>query len=577
MKPIFTYLLLFCLISCVTPYRADDPGLQKVGLLTGHTRSQHEAFEKNIMITTQGVETTKAGLRMIELGGNAFDAAAAISFAISVERPHSTGIGGGGFMVVDGPLITSPEAIDFREKAPLKGHSKMFLEKDGSPSKDKSIDGVLASGVPGLVKGVYEMHKKYGALPWNKVVQPAIDLARNGFKVYPNLAKALKYRKDVLSRFPASVKIFFSDGEPLAEGDLLIQEDLAKTLEAIRDNGPDGFYKGWVARSITKEFKKRGGLITQKDLDLYNVKWRKPVEGKYKDYKIYSMPPPSSGGTHVIQILNTLEPFNLKSSGVQSAKTIHRTATAMQLAFVDRARYMGDSDFIKVPIKGLTSKSYSKTLTSKINNKALKIKEDDLLDAFKYESDETTHFTIADGKGNIVSSTQTINYWMGSGHVVPGTGIVMNDEMDDFSIKEGASNFFGAVGGKNNLVEPEKRPLSSMSPTIVKKDGKTILALGTPSGTRILTCVAQVMLNYLEHELSLWDAVSATRIHHQWSPDSIRIGNPGFELNTESKLLSMGHKLEKKNLGCKIQAISIERGKLHGVSDPRGEGLAKGL
>ena len=264
-------------------------------------------------------------------------------------------------------------------------------------------------------------------------------------------------------------------------------------------------------------------------------------------------------------------------SKAQTKETIHKTATAMQLAFVDRARYMGDADFIKVPVEGLTSKKYAAQLREKIGDKALKIKADDLLDAFKYESPETVHFTIVDGKGNVVSSTQTINYWMGSGHVVPGTGIVMNDEMDDFAVAEGTSNVFGAVGGKNNLVEPEKRPLSSMSPTIVKKDGKTILALGTPSGTRILTCVAQVMFNYLEHDLSLWDAVSATRIHHQWSPDSIRVGKPGFSEKTTNELKLMGHEILDRNLGCKIQAIAVEDGKLHGVSDPRGEGLAKGM
>ncbi len=549
----------------------------KTSLLPGHTREQHESFSQKVMIATQGVHSTEAGLKMIRLGGNAFDAAAAISFAISVERPQSTGLGGGGFMLIDSPSFKSPKALDFRERAPFLARSDMYLDKRGTPINKMPIDGILASGTPGTVKGILEMHKRYGKLSRRQVITPAIELAERGFRVYPHLAKALEFRKDVLKQYPATKKIFFKDRAPLREGDLLIQRDLGKTLRAIRQRGASGFYKGFVAQAIVKEFKRLGGLITQDDLNKYHVKWRKPIHGTYKNYDVFSMPPPSSGGTHIVQILNILEPWDLKSKGVQSPETIHKTATAMQLAFVDRAKYMGDSDFVKVPVKGLTSKSYGKILREKITPRALQIKTKDLVNAFKYESDETTHFTVMDREGNIISSTQTINYWMGSGVVVPGTGIIMNDEMDDFSKKPGDSNLFGAVGSKNNLVAPGKRPLSSMSPTIIKKKGQVVLALGTPSGTRILTCVAQVVLNYLEHELTLWDAVSATRYHHQWSPDYIRIGSPGFSKETKRALKSKGHTLQRKNLGCKIQAISVEQGKLHGVSDPRGEGLARGL
>ena len=270
--------------------------LKTVDLLPGHSRHQHESVSERLMIATQGEATTNAGLEMIKLGGNAVDAAAAASFAISVERPHSTGIGGGGFMIIDGPGLKNPVTIDFREKAPYLGHSKMFLNADGSTNNSLSVDGILASGVPGLVKGVYESHKKYGKLPWATVVQPAIDLAEKGFKIYPSLAKALKYRANVMRQFPASKKIFFKNDSPMKEGDLLVQRDLAKTLKAIQKNGADGFYNGWVADAIVSDFKKHGGLITRKDLEDYNVVWRDPVVGSYKGHKIYSMGPPSSGG-----------------------------------------------------------------------------------------------------------------------------------------------------------------------------------------------------------------------------------------------------------------------------------------
>lgn len=568
-KPLFIFLTLL-LSACGSQFKT-------VKLLKGHTRTQHEAFSDKIMIATQGEAATQAGIKMIELGGNAFDAAAAVSFAISVERSQSTGLGGGGFMLMDGPNFKHPLSLDFREKAPLKAHSKMYVDKKDEIISRKSLDGIFAGGVPGVVKGVLEMQAKYGKLTRQQVMQPAIDLAENGFKIYPHLAKAIEARQDVLKQYPASTSVFFkTDGGIKKEGDILIQKDLAKTLKTISDKGVNGFYKGWVAQAIVNESKRLGGYIQQTDLDKYNTKWRTPVHGTFKDYEIFSMAPPSSGGTHVIQILNTLEAFNLKEQGIQSPTSIHQTATAMQLAFVDRARYMGDADFVKVPVNGLISKKYAKELHKKIGSKALKLEQDDLLDAFPYESDETTHFTIMDSAGNTVSSTQTINGWLGSGVVIPGTGIVMNNEMDDFSKKPGDSNLFGAVGSKNNLVEPEKRPLSSMSPTIVRKDGKPVLALGTPSGTRILTCVSQVLLNYLEYEKDLYTAVAALRYHHQWKPDHIRVEEPGFSLGTKKALQSMGHEINHKDLGCKVQAVAFENNRLHGVADPRGEGLAKG-
>ncbi len=452
----------------------------------------------------------------------------------------------------------------------------MFLDKKGSEIPKMSLDGIFAAGVPGLVAGVLDVHKEHGKLPLSVILAPAIKLAQEGFKIYPELAKALKLRGEILKRFKASRKIFTKNGKVLKLGDILVQKDLAKTLKTIAKKGRDGFYKGWIAKAIVKEHRRLKGLISMKDLELYNVKYRDPIIGTYKGHKIFSMSPPSSGGVHIVQILNILEEDNLKSYGVHHPKTIHLTASAMQRAFSDRAKYLGDSDFVKVPTRGLTSKKYGKDIRFSIpESQALNDtwSQDPFDGPLRYESAETTHFTIMDEKGNTVVSTQTINGYFGSAIIVPGTGILLNNEMDDFSTKPGAKNLFGAVGSKQNLVAPEKRPLSSMSPTIILKDDKPLLALGTPSGTRILTCVTQTILNYIEHDLSLYDSIAATRFHHQWQPNEIRIGEAGLPKKTIKSLKRMGHQLNFKDLGCRVQAIAKEKGKLHGVSDPRGRGF----
>jgi gamma-glutamyltranspeptidase/glutathione hydrolase len=581
------YLIFFTITLLVSCSSSNNLGknlnfrnLKYAPLGKGESKEMHESFGKKYMVTTQGRETSKAAINMFKKGGNAIDAAIAASFSISVERPHSTGLGGGGFMLIHIKGMDKPLAIDFREKAPLNAYEKMYLDKDGKEIKGKSLNGIFSVGVPGLVAGLYEVHQKYGKLPWKVVLQDAIKLARDGFSIYPELAKALSYRSKTLAKYPATKKIFFgNDGAPLKAGDRLVQKDLSRTLEIIASKGVKGFYKGEVANKIIKEVKRLGGLITQKDLDIYNAKWRDPVKGEYKGNSIYSMSPPSSGGIHVIQILNILENDNLKKFGPQHEKSIHLTASAMQAAFADRAKYLGDDDFVTVPVKGLTSKEYASAIRFRIpEGRALISKDIHAGKPFKYESPETTHFTIMDSDGNTVSTTQTINYYFGSGVVVPETGIILNDEMDDFSIKSGAKNIYGAIGGKQNLISPEKRPLSSMSPTIVYKGGKPILALGTPNGTRILTCVALTLLNYLEYEMPLYESITAIRYHHQWNPDEIWMEKPGIVNRTIKRLFDMrqGVKINEK-IGCRVQAIAFEDGSLHGVSDPRGFGLATGL
>ena len=475
--------------------------------------------------------------------------------------------------------MDEPASFDFREMAPLKSSSTMYLDKNGEEIPFKSRVGMDAAGVPGFVDGVLTVHKKYGKLPLSVVLAPAIRLASKGFTVYPELAKALNYKKSDLKKFSSSKKIFFNkNGEVLKEGELLVQSDLAKTIERIAKQGKDGFYKGFVKNEIIKASQQYGsGYITAKDFDSYVTKNRKPVKGSFNGHPIFSMSPPSSGGIHVIQILNILE--NLKLEKPHGEFEVHAMSSAMMQAFYDRAKYLGDSDFVHVPIKGLTSKTYARNLAEKIKKKIAFDRSNDLSDPFKYESDETTHFSIMDDKGRVVVSTQTINGYFGNSVVAGKTGVVMNNEMDDFATKVGASNLFGAIGGKNNLVAPKKRPLSSMSPTIVlNRDSKTpLLALGTPSGTRILTCVMQTILNYLEYGKDLYDSVALKRYHHQWRPNYIRVEGEGFSQGLESSLESMGHKLKKQNLGCRVQAIEFKDGILTGVSDPRGEGKSIGL
>lgn len=592
MKKIILASLLL-LTSC-SNFQSNGPYQKEIKympLAKGQKKEDHEKWGKDFLISTQGQFSSKSAHRMMKLGGNIIDAAVAASFVLAVERPQSTGVGGGGFALYNDVNRNKdfPLTVDFREKAPMKAHDKMFLDDKGDVIARMSLDGIFSAGVPGMVAGMLELHKKHGSLPLKVVLEDSIKLAKNGFEIYPELAYAISKRENIIKRYTATCAIFCDKkGNLLKEGDKLVQKDLAKTLRTISRKGRDGFYKGWVGRAIVKEHRRLKGLITQKDLDKYNVKYRDPIIGEYRGHKIFSMSPPSSGGVHIIQILNILRNDNLTEYGVQHSKTVHLRASAMQTAFSDRAKYLGDSDFTYVPVAGLTSLEYAKDLRYAIpESTSLNERWSNSSDPFKfdlkndkevlkYESPETTHFTIADGKGNVFVSTQTLNGYLGSGVVVPGTGILLNNEMDDFATKPGANNLFGAVGGEKNLVKPEKRPLSSMSPTIVMKDGKPILGLGTPSGTRILTCVVQTIMNYLDHDMSLYDSIAATRVHHQWRPNVLYVEESGLPEGTIEDLKRMRHEIEYKKLGCRIQAISFENGKLHGVSDPRGRGLVSG-
>lgn len=541
-------------------------------------RVAHEARSTSEMVASQGGATTRSALSIFQKGGNIIDAFVAASFTISVERPHSTGIGGGGFLLYFSKEENRVYAFDFREMAPLASTKNMYLSRKGEPRPLLSQEGVLAVANPGLVHGLYEIHKRFGKLPWRETLKPSIDLARNGFPLYEQLYEAIKDRKSILAKDPEARKTFLTThGDVPLLGTIIYQENLARTLELIAKKGSDGFYKGRVADSIVKTVRRGGGILSHLDLKTYKMQERVPVTGSYKGLKIFSMPPPSSGGVHVIQILKMLEPHDLKSKGPQSVAAVHLTANAMQRAFIDRASYLGDPDFNNIPTKELINEKYLEKLSESINVPNA-IKADSLKKIpLPYESPETTHFTIADKEGNLVASTQTINGWFGSGVMAKGTGIILNNEMDDFAQKIGAQNLFGAVGGEFNLVEPRKRPLSSMSPTILLKDGKPFMALGSPSGTRIITCVAQTILNAVEFEMPLYESVAATRIHQQWQPDVLKIEAPFLDPKVEEQLKEKGHTIVHDRLGCSIQAIMKIKEGWHGVSDPRGEGLAQGL
>lgn len=540
-------------------------------------RRTTEASGKEYAISTQGKASTQAAEQMYQAGGNMIDAAVAASFTIAVERPHSTGISGGGFLLFRDAKTKKIHAVDFRERAPLKATEGMFLGSNGKAVPRKSIYGPLSVAVPGMVAGLYEIHQKFGKLPWEKVLQPAIQLAEQGFPVYPSLHGAMLNERKNLAEDPAARKIFLDPKmQAWPEGKILIQKDLAATLRKIAKEGKKGFYEGSVGARIVNYMNKNHGLISKQDFAEYKVIWRTPVEGEFKGYKIFSMPPPSSGGIHVIQFLNFLENDNLAKAGPLSKQAIHLEAAALQSAFTDRAQYLGDPDFWKVPVKGLTSKEYSRKRRSEVNlDKARTASEIMYGDPEPYESTETTHLSIMDKDGNAVATTQTINGYFGAGVVVPETGIVLNNEMDDFSAQVGAQNLFGAVGGKANAIVPKKTPLSSMSPTIVMKNDIPVMSLGAPGGTRIISCVAQTIFNHLEFQLPLFDSVAMIRLHHQWKPDVLTIDPPGPDYDTRLALEQMGYNVEIESVPCYTMAISRDvNGLMTAVSDPRDSGMS---
>lgn len=531
---------------------------------------------KRAMAVTQERRASAIGLAVLQRGGNAVDAAVAVGFALAVTLPRAGNLGGGGFMMIHRAATAETIALDYRETAPAAARPDMFLNEKGEPDAAKSRDSGLAIGVPGTVRGLAMAHARYGSglLSLADLVAPAAQLAREGFIIEDDLADSLPAVAGKLARYPASAAIFLRNGKPLARGETLVQADLAQTLEAIRQQGPDAFYEGRIAEAIVASVQAAGGVMTAADLAAYQPVLRVPLRGVYRGLEVVSMPPPSSGGVHLVQILNILEGFDLAAMGAGSAAFYHHLAEAMKPAYADRATWLGDPDRVKIPLKGLMSKRYAQSQRAAIlpetARPASAIKAGDPL---PYESDQTTHFSILDKDGNAVSNTYTLNLSYGMGMVAAGTGVLMNNEMDDFSAKTGALNAFGLVGGEANAVSPGARPLSSMTPSFVFKDKRLMLITGSPGGSRIISTVAQVIINVVDFGMNIAEAVAAPRIHHQWQPD-VLVMEEGVSPDTRMKLTGFGHRLVPGATSGSAQSILVAPQGLQGAADPRQRGTA---
>jgi gamma-glutamyltranspeptidase/glutathione hydrolase len=524
---------------------------------------------KNGIVSSEQGLASQVGLDVLKRGGNAVDAAVAVGFALAVVLPHAGNIGGGGFMLIHDAKSGKDIALDFRELAPALAHRDMFLDSSGKITPGSSTSTHLAVGVPGTVAGLDLALRKYGTMSLKELIAPSIKLADQGFEVTPNLAQLLEASRNQLGKWPSSRAIFFNGERPLRAGERLVQKDLAKSLRLIAQQGPKAFYEGEIAKKIVAEMKNHGGLITADDMKNYQAVERQAVTGTYRGYQVVSMPPPSSGGVHIIQMLNMLEGYPLSKQGLNSAQTIHTMTEVMKLAYADRAEYLGDPDFINVPVTGLTSKRYADELVKKINleqaTPSAQIKPGKPL---PYESDQTTHYSVADKFGNVVATTYTLNLLFGSGIVATGTGITLNNEMDDFSVKAGVPNAFGLVGGDANSVAAKKRPLSSMTPTMVLKDGKPFLVTGSPGGSRIITTTLQIIVNVIDHQLNPAEATIAPRFHHQWEPDMTRLER-GFNADTLDILKSKGHKFSTGSSMGRTQTIKVTTEGFEAFADPR--------
>lgn len=530
----------------------------------------HPVWAKNGMVATQEALASDIGLQILKDGGNAVDAGVAVGFALAVTLPRAGNIGGGGFMMIYDAKQGKTVALDYREKAPSSATRDMYLDSAGNAVSDLSRYHGLAVGVPGTVAGLLKALEDHGTMSREQVMAPAIALAENGIEVTAGLSESLEALSDRLQKWPSTKKIFFKpDGSAYQPGERLKQPELARSLKLIAAQGADGFYKGETASKLVKAVTDAGGRMSLQDLANYEAIARVPVKGDYRGYEIVSMPPPSSGGIHIIQILNILEGYPLKDYGQNSAQTIHLMAEAMQLAYADRAEYLGDSDFIDVPDSGLTSQAYADKLRGLIDpNKATPASTIKANNPLPYESDQTTHFSIVDKDGNAIANTYTLNFSYGTGLVAEGTGILLNNEMDDFSAKPGVPNGYGLLGGEANAVEANKRPLSSMSPTLVFKDSKPYIVTGSPGGSRIITTVTQVISNVLDHDMNIAEATHAPRIHDQWLPDEIRI-EKALNVDTINKLESMGHTVSPQATMGSTQSIMITPDGVYGSSDPR--------
>lgn len=562
-KRIFPLLLAIVAFACKPP----QYGTPSVGVIAD-----------SAMVVSAHPLASRIGADILKAGGNAVDAAVATQFALAVVLPQAGNLGGGGFMVLrkhDGFTTT----LDYREKAPALSTRDMYLDEDGNVRVGLSEKGHLSSGVPGSVAGMFQSHERYGVLPWKNLVQPAIDLAANGFPLTRRQARGLNYIQSNLRQYNTVMPEFLLR-DKWNEGDTIYWKDLAHTLELIRDHGTDGFYSGETADNIVAEMQRGGGLISHEDLRNYRAVWRDPLIGTYKHFRVISMGPPSSGGIALMQLLNSVEAYPLAEWGHNRTATIHLYTEAQRRAYADRAAWLGDPDFFHVPAAALTEKIYTQKRMSSFNaERATPSGDVKAGEPVGYESPETTHLSVVDSRGNAVAVTTTLNDSYGSAVVVAGSGFFLNDEMDDFSIKPGEPNMYGVIGGEANKIEPNKRMLSSMTPTILERDGKLFMVVGTPGGSTIITSVFQTILNVTAFDMTMQQAVNARRVHSQWLPDVIMPERGAIKRRDSIKLVKMGHHFDDSYRGGigRVDAILVRPdGKLEGGADPRGDDAAVG-
>ncbi len=572
-------LMLSC--SCLAVSADSSAGSSNDTFLDKDARFHPVISELGLVVSQEAI-ASQVGADILEAGGNAIDAAVATGFALAVTLPRAGNLGGGGFMMVYLAKENKTIAIDYREMAPLSADRDMFLDSKGDVDNQKARFSAQSSGVPGTVAGLLHALEQYGTLSLSEVLKPAVKLASQGFKVNHDLADSLRLGTKRLYQHAASKHYFYKpEGEYYLPGELFVQSDLGSTLKRISEQGSSGFYKGNTAELIVAQMQRSGGLITLDDLASYKVVEREPVCGSYRQYSLCAMPPPSSGGIHLIQMLNILENFDLKKMGHNSAAYLHHLIEAMRTAYADRSLYLGDPDFTPVPTNQLIDKAYARSLSTEINsNKSRRSKDvypglDKWVAAQPNESEETTHYSTWDKQGNVVSNTYTLNFAYGSGIAVEGAGFLLNNEMDDFSAKPGSANGYGLIGGKANAIQPKKRPLSSMTPSILfDSNNNPILATGTPGGSTIITIVMQMILNTIEFNMGIAEATAAPRIHHQWLPDTISYEN-GISIDSLNILSRMGHNISPKArvLGS-TQSIASKSSFLEGSADSRRQGAA---
>ncbi len=551
-----------------------------------HAASQAPVAAQNGMVVSAQHLATRVGVDVLKRGGNAIDAAVAVGYALAVVYPAAGNLGGGGFMTVQ--LADGRKTfLDFREKAPLAATANMYLDKEGNVIKGLSTRGHLAVGVPGTVSGMEYAREKYGTMKRAALIAPSIALAYQGFALEQGDVDMLLTATNDFKKDGISGAIFLNKGEPFAVGQKLVQKDLAKTLRAISQHGTDGFYKGWVGQAIVASSQAGQGLITQADLDQYSTRELAPVECDYRGYRIVSAPPPSSGGVIICEMLNILEGYPLKDLGFRSAQAVHYQIEAMRHAYVDRNSYLGDPDFVKNPLDRLLDKGYAEKIRSVIDPAKAGVSKDIKPGVAPHEGSNTTHYSITDRWGNAVSVTYTLNDWFGAKVTAARTGVLLNNEMDDFTAKVGVPNLYGLVQGEANAIAPGKRPLSSMSPTIVSKDGKPVLVVGTPGGSRIITAVLHTILNVVDYGMNVQEAVDAPRFHQQWLPDVTNVETYAISPDTRKLLTDMGHNLGVPQPANHMAAIivgapslggkPVGNNRFYGANDPRrNTGLALG-